>query len=199
MISKFRKDSSLKLVKKKALSDLELISEYKNSHDPEIIGELYKKYTHLVFGVCMKYLNSEENSQDAVMQIFEKLLSDIKVHEISNFKSWLYSVAKNHCLMDLRKNKVQKKATEGFQKEFEFDFVEFPIEPHLNNEEIDKSKFKNLQEAINLLNKEQKLCIELFYLKDKSYNEVADITGYKLEKVKSYLQNGKRNLKNYLS
>ena len=77
--------------------------------------------------------------------------------------------------------------------------MEFPIEPHLNNEEIDKDKFKNLQEALNLLNTEQKKCVELFYLKEKSYIEIAELTGFNLKQVKSYIQNGKRNLKNYLT
>jgi len=182
----------------RAFSDAGLISEYIKSNDSLYVGELFERYTHLVFGVCLKYLKNEEDSKDAVMQIFEKLLSDLKEHEISNFKSWLYSVAKNHCLMSFRKEKVATKAKDGLKEEIEFDFMEFPVEPHLNNEALNNDKSQILQNAINLLNERQKICVELFYLKEKSYNEVAEITGYSLKEVKSSIQNGKRNLKNYL-
>lgn len=177
------------------LPDKELVDLYKYSSDTKYIGELYERYTHLIYGVCLKYLKNRDDSKDAVMQIFENLFDAIKKHEIDNFKSWIYSVAKNHCLMSIRKTKTAEKMKVAIKNDSE-NFMEYSDTLHHNNEELD---FKNLEKGIEKLKKEQQECIRLMYLQDKSYKEVSQITGYSLNKVKSNIQNGKRNLKNYLS
>lgn len=177
-----------------SLSDEDLIAKYKESEDNVYIGELYKKYTHIVLGVCMKYLRDREEAKDAVMQIFEKLMSDLKKHDVANFRGWLHMVAKNHCLMKLR-NKTQVVDIDQVAEKPD-NVVEFNHDLH----PIDESEIQltNLEEAINCLDDDQKKCVELFYLKERSYKDVADATGFTLSQVKSYIQNGKRNLKNYL-
>jgi RNA polymerase sigma factor (sigma-70 family) len=176
------------------LSDEDLIAKYKESEDNIYIGELYKKYTHVVLGVCMKYLRDREEAKDAVMQIFEKLMADLKKHEVANFRGWLHMVAKNHCLMKLR-NKTQvidiDQIAERSDNVVEFNYGLHPIDES-------EMQLTNLEEAINCLDDDQKKCVELFYLKERSYKDVADATGFTLNQVKSYIQNGKRNLKNYL-
>ena len=176
-----------------SLNDIQLLDRFKNQNDKNALGILLKRYTHLLFGVCFKYFKNEEASKDAVMQIFEKLISDLHKHEIENFKGWLYTVAKNHCLMELRKRKSEGKK----EKEYEIflhNHVETEEESHLNYEK----KLGFLEEGMKSLNKEQQTCIDLFYLKQKSYKEVCEQTGFDLKQVKSYIQNGKRNLKQYL-
>ncbi|MEA3318291.1 MAG: sigma-70 family RNA polymerase sigma factor [Bacteroidota bacterium] len=177
------------------LADKELINLYKTNDDSECIGEIYKRYTHLIYGVCLKYLKNREESKDAVMQIFENLFVDLKKHEIENFKSWIYSVAKNHCLMSIRKSKTVEKMKENIKNDDKI-FVESFDNLHHNNEEID---LENLEKGISLLKHEQQRCIRLMYLEGKSYKEVAEITTYSLKNVKSHIQNGKRNLKNFLA
>lgn len=180
----------------RSMSDLELIGQYKSDLDQRIIAELFKRYTHLVFGLCLKYLKNEEDSKDALLEIFEKLITDLPRHEITNFKSWLYSVSKNHCLMILRKVKreilkedVEKNNSSTILMENEDDV----------HQEFDGISPEKLRQSIEKLKEEQRICIELFYLDEKSYKEIADTTGYEVVKVKSYIQNGKRNLKMMLS
>lgn len=176
------------------LSDLEIIALYVKSKDKSYVGELYKRYTGFVFLISMKYLKDEDAGKDAVMQIFEKLFSDLLKHEISNFKSWLHTVTRNHCLLILRNvTYIQKKET-ILKKETDF-FMDFEADFHLNEKEENETKLLKLDDAINQLNEEQKLCVKLFYIDSKSYKEVADLTGYDINKVKSFIQNGKRNLK----
>jgi len=181
-----------------SFSDEELIQSYKKSHNNNLIGILFERYTHLVFGVCMKYLKNEENSKDAVMEIFEDLHTKLVKHEISNFKSWIYSVAKNHCLMILRKDKSEEKIKGHVYENLHQDFMESFDLFHLNNKEVLNDKIPKLKKGIELLKTEQRKCIELLYLQNKSYKEVADITGFSMKKMKSYIQNGKRNLKIYI-
>lgn len=180
---------------KREESDSELIEKYRNSNDMEYIGALFNRYTTLVYGVCMKYLKDEDLAKDATLQIFENLISSLKKHHIENFKSWLHTTVRNHCLMDLRKKSNMPSTSFDVMQEHTPNSVEKEDFSHLD-EKFEKEKdLVLLEKAILDLKEEQKLCVELFYLKDKSYTEIADITGYNLNQVKSYIQNGKRNLK----
>ena len=142
----------------------------------------------------MKYLKNEELSKDAVMDVFEILPALLQKHKVSNFKSWLYSIAKNHCLMQLRKQKGIIEIN-SFEK-IEHLLMESEEEVHLLNEK--EIELQQLEKAITTLNNEQRKCIHLFYIEENSYADVVEKTGYELKKVKSYIQNGKRNLKLYL-
>jgi len=175
-------------------TDLELISLYKESGDNVYIGELFKRYTHLVFGVCMKYLKDEDESKDAVMMIFEKLPADLKKHEVNQFKGWLHTVARNHCLMELRAKSARHEKEVEMAKDFG-SIMESGYDLHLDGEADKEKELSNLESAVKELKEEQKICIELFYLQEKSYQEVAEMTGFDMNKVKSAIQNGKRNLK----
>ena len=143
----------------------------------------------LVFGLCLKYLKDEEKSKDAVMQIFEDLVKKLKVHEVGNFKSWLYTVARNYCLMEIRTSSKHDIIS------IDENFMETDALMHLNMEDVPEERFKIMEKCVDKLPTEQKATINLFYLEQKCYKEVSDITGYELNKVKSYIQNGKRNLK----
>ena len=167
---------------------------YRESGDNVYIGELFKRYTHLVFGVCMKYLKDEDESKDAVMMIFEKLPGDLKKHEVSQFKGWLHRVASNHCLMELRNKSARHEKEVEMAKDMG-SIMESGYELHLDGEADKEKELSNLENAVKELKEEQKICIELFYLQEKSYQEVAEMTGFDMNKVKSAIQNGKRNLK----
>lgn len=182
----------------KKLSDLDLIDKYKKTGDNEFLGELFERYTHFIFCVCLKYFRNEEKSKDAVMQIVEKLIVDLRKHEISNFKSWLHVVAKNFCLMQLRSEKNLDKRQDLLEKDA-MEFMETDNILHPDNADNLDIKIDILKEAINELDEDQKKCIDFFYLQDKSYAEVAEITGYTMNQVKSFIQNGKRNLKIYIT
>lgn len=173
-------------------TEAQLIGSYKTSGDLEILGMLYKPYMHLVYGVCLKYLKDREDSQDAVMQIFEKLIEQVKKHNIDHFKSWLYVLAKNHCLMALRSNKYKKSKQ---QLEINEETMESSLLLHHKDEGELEDDLTKLEKCIETLQNEQKRCVELFYLEKKPYVNIAEQTGYELKKVKSYIQNGKRNLK----
>jgi RNA polymerase sigma factor (sigma-70 family) len=179
------------LSKYKDHSDAQLINKFLESGDNVFVGELYKRYGHLVLGLCIKYLKDKDEAEDAVMTIFGQLLNDLKKHKVEYFKSWLYTYSKNHCLMQLRKKQNQLKK-ELDVKENEIFLMDYNNIEHLNEKE---QQIALMQSALNELNKEQKMCLELFYLNNKSYTEIVTITGYNNNEVKSHIQNGKRNLK----
>lgn len=173
----------------KALTDADLLQRYKASEELHILGELYNRYMSMVFGVCLKYLKDREESRDAVMQIFEKLVGTLKEHEVTHFKSWLYATARNHCLMHLRARKGK-----NFEEISPF-LMEEGGSPHLEDGVDLEENLSQLEKCIGTLAAEQKQCVELFYLQQKCYKEIVDATGHDFNKVKSYIQNGKRNLK----
>lgn len=177
------------------LSDIELIENFKSSGNNIFVGELHKRHAHLIFGVCMKYLKNEDDAQDASIQLFEKLLIDLIKHEIKAFKPWLHMVCKNFCLMKLRSDGSKRKNFNEMQKDFA-SFMESGIEVHLTVDNTKEIQLTFMEECLQGLNNEQRICVELFYLQEKSYQQVSDETNFTMNNVKSYIQNGKRNLKN---
>jgi RNA polymerase sigma-70 factor (ECF subfamily) len=176
-------------------SDEELISEFRSEGDLEILGELYSNYMHLVYGVCHKYLKNREEAKDGVMQIFEKLINEIPKHKIINFRSWLYAVTKNYCLMHLRSARSEKEKFSEWINDPVI-IMETATELHpLDEDENSEIMNKALEDCIERLKEEQKKCIRQFYYENRCYNEIAVNLDLDEKKVKSYLQNGKRNLK----
>jgi RNA polymerase sigma-70 factor (ECF subfamily) len=179
----------LKNISSASQSDTELVLAYRQSGDLKVLGELYQRYMELVYGVCLKYLKDPEPAQDAVMQIFEELVSKLKKHEVENFRGWLHQVAKNHCLMQLRTPKNLKTvALPPLLMQNEEDV-------HLNGVMEKEENFQKLENCIASLSDEQRTMIKLFYLEGKCYNEIVEITGLEWNHVRSSIQNGRRNLK----
>ena len=180
------------------ISDEELIAKYRFSHDPIYVGDLFTRYTALVYGVSLKYLKNEADAEDMTMSIFEKLLLELKRFEVKCFSAWLHTLVKNQCMMEIRKRNTEIKKGELILID-ELDNVENDKVVHLNNDLTeDEAMFNNLNLGINTLSESQKKCIELFYIENKTYAEVSKLTGLSINLVKSNIQNGKRNLKLYL-
>ncbi|QNL51184.1 sigma-70 family RNA polymerase sigma factor [Olivibacter sp. SDN3] len=174
----------------KQLSESDLLLRYKSTGDLQLLGSLYEPYMPLVYGLCLRYLKDEAKSEDAVMQIFEQLIKKLSVHHVKNFKSWLYSLARNHCLMELRASDKNSLSID------ENSFMENELIEHQEFEEDTlETKLTLMERCLAKLNKEQQQCVRLFYLDQKCYKDISIITGYDINKVKSYIQNGKRNLK----
>ena len=169
-------------------SDSELVEQYKATGNPDVLGELYQRYMELVYGVCLKYVREPEEAKDCVLNIFEELVSKLKKHEVDNFKGWIYQVAKNHCLMKLRKQKI-------IPVNIDLSVVQLEEKIHLDDALEKEENFKQMQYCLEQLNDEQKQVIELFYLKGKCYKEISDLTAIEINKVRSFIQNGRRNLK----
>ena len=172
------------------ITDQELLEKFYTDRNNEWLGILLQRYTLLLLGVSMKYLKNEEEAKDSVQQIFLKVIQELQKYKVVYFKSWLYMVAKNHCLMKLRERTGK---------------ITAPINDKLTaqpEEETDRQKIVHndhtldlMETALKELNPEQQQCVTLFYLQKKSYQEISESTGYNLLQVKSYIQNGKRNLK----
>jgi len=171
------------------INDQELLEKFYFSRDNQWLGILLQRYTLLLLGVCMKYLKNEEEAKDGVQQVFLKAITELHKYRVDYFKSWLYMVAKNHCLMKLRDR-------QGLVSPLNEQLVAQPQEENNRQAHLDKDRqLELMSDCLQDLNIDQKQCVTLFYLEKKSYQEIADQTGYTLMQVKSYIQNGKRNLK----
>jgi RNA polymerase sigma-70 factor (ECF subfamily) len=179
-------------------SDEKLAEYFFATRNRQAAEEIFSRYIHLLFGVCMKFLKDEETAKDAVMQVFEIAIAHKPDKLIENFKGWLYIVTRNHCLMLLRKNQMEIRYLNENEKELSREFMESSVPDSLTNDDHDKPDL-NLYPALDRLPEEQKKCIELFYLEKKSYEEIMQQTNYTYNQVKSYIQNGKRNLKNLMN
>lgn len=171
------------------MSDQELLEKFYSDHNNQWLGFLLERYTLLLLGVCMKYLKNEELAKDSVQQIFLKVITELQKYRVDYFKSWLYMVAKNYCLMQLR-DKPAKHIVEVSEK------ISTQEEtPDVKDLWENEKTYNFMAEALKELNAEQQLCVTLFYLQKKSYHQISEQTGFTIMQVKSYIQNGKRNLK----
>ena len=170
-------------------SDDELLKQFVRTSDQELLGQLFSRYVALVYGLCLKYLQQTEDAEDAVINIYEELTQKTRNYQIENFKTWLYSVAKNHCLQILRKEKNL------IFEEIDSRIMESDNFEHLIDVNENKEKEEALNYCLETLPDEQRQCIIHFFFDDFSYIDIVEKTGFALNKVKSYIQNGKRNLK----
>ena len=179
----------------KSKSDEFLLKKFQENHDLEILGELYHRYIDMVMGLCLKYLKNVPDSEDAVMEIFELLIKRLPNHQVDNFKSWLYRVSGNYCLDLLRK---QKRVDD---KEKEFQLMQSQQSDRLIHEAMsseldhDEVLLQTMESCIEQLNERQQLSVRLFYLEKKSYDDVAQQMGITWSQTRSFIQNGRRNLK----
>lgn len=174
------------------LSDEELVHRYAHRNESVAFSQLFERYGHLVYGVCLNLLKNTEAAKDATQQIFIKLLEDLKRFTITHFKPWLFRVARNHCFMQLRGGSMvsYNLPVDGEADSFDMEFEE---EKHQKIEE--ERMLNGLEEALKELNEEQRSCISLFYMQKLTYQEICERTGYTTMQVKSHIQNGRRNLK----
>jgi RNA polymerase sigma-70 factor (ECF subfamily) len=171
------------------ISDAELLNRFYADRDNEWLGILLQRYTMLLLGVSMKYLKNEEEARDTVQQVFLKAINELHKYKVEYFKSWIYMIAKNHCLMQLR-------SKGRFNTEITEQTLTTPAEPESSQVHIEKDKtLDKLALALQQLNNEQQLCVTLFYLEKKSYQEISQQSSFSILQVKSHIQNGKRNLK----
>jgi len=170
-------------------TDEELLQKYSGSGELVYLVEVYKRYMALVYGVALKYLKRPEDAQDAVMQLFEELTVKVKETKIQSFKAWLYTCVRNHCLMELRKQ------NRNLSVSLDDSFMEFCDNVHLTVTEGDEAREKALRECMDALPERQRVSVNYFFLNELSYKEVEERTGFSSKMVKSFIQNGKRNLK----
>ena len=174
-------------------TDTELLQHFRKTEDSQWLGWLFERYSLLVFGVCMKYLRNATDAQDATQHVFEKALGEVGKYEIPFFKSWIYSVAKNHCLMQLRSRSSKPGTTDELPEET---ITELLTDQELKMKELlMEEQSHQLKAALHELNPEQRICVDMFYMEKLSYHEIETKTGFSFAQVKSHIQNGKRNLR----
>ncbi|MBA2613714.1 MAG: sigma-70 family RNA polymerase sigma factor [Bacteroidetes bacterium] len=174
-------------------TDEELALNYFNTGDKELVGLLFEKHVKTVFGVCLFYFRDKDIAKDAVMQIFEKLITELKKTEVKNFKGWLSFVVRNYCISEIRKNKNKYRLPESYL-DFEVNETSFEEEERILGIS-DEVMLDHMQASLIELKENQRVCVDLFYLKAQSYQQICDKTSFSLNEVKSFIQNGKRNLK----
>jgi RNA polymerase sigma-70 factor (ECF subfamily) len=173
----------------KQLEDQGVLDLFRSKGDMRCIDELYRRYGHLVYGVCLKYMKQTDLAKDMLFVVFEKLVVEIPKNQIDHFPAWLHTVTRNQCLSELRKH---QKLEVHFS---EMSHVQAPMLEEQDEKEALELRLEEMEKALEQLTGAQRDCVKFFYLENKSYKEIATETGYSLNEVKSHIQNGKRNMK----
>jgi RNA polymerase sigma-70 factor (ECF subfamily) len=182
-------------LRNKIKTDEELAEMFRKDKDMEILGELFHRYMDMIMGLCMKYFKNTVDSEDAVMEIFEVLARRLPNHQVKHFKSWIYSLSSNHCLDILRKKK-RDFSREGekhlmYSMEVKRQYSDELIEEKSNQEKL----LLSMEDCMKQLVDKQKQCVQLFYIDKMKYEEVSKALEITWSQTRSFIQNGRRNLK----
>jgi RNA polymerase sigma-70 factor (ECF subfamily) len=180
--------------KKKEITDEELLALYKDSGDSAAFDQLFRRYSGFVFAICMKYLKNVELSKDMTMVVFEKLSVDLHRFEVRNLKPWVHTMTKNLCFMHFRSDKSKRLKLNELKSDAKAD-MENPAFQHQDEADNKETQLQNMEMVLQTIPENQRICLDLFYLKEMSYSEVSEKTGFTMNEVKSFIQNGKRNMK----
>ncbi len=173
-------------------TDAELLERFRRTGQADWLVQLYDRHLELTYGLCLRYLGEETRAEDAVMAIFEELLRKVPEHEIGHFRNWLHTFVRNHCLMQLRRERRSplENTADGL--------MQFAENGHLTEESTaftGEAEGDELRDCLERLPPDQRRCIELFYLEEHSYKGIAEMTQLDLGRVRSHIQNGRRNLR----
>lgn len=165
------------------------IRAYFQSGDSEYWGRIFEKYKKRIFLRCLTLLQDNEDASDLTSETFIKAHENIQKYDMKRpFFPWLQQIATNLCI-DLLRRKTIIQFTQTDEK-IEFHSAE-DVTKKVENRELGDTILK----ALKSLKNHQKRCFCLFYIHRKSYKEIAELTGYSYNDVRSYIQNGKRKFK----
>ena len=182
------------------LSDEDLVLQYKSTCDNYYVGQLFERYTDIIFGISLKYLKNRHEAEDNMVEIFEKLLSTLLTKEVGKFRNWLFVMVKNHCVSKLRSSQTEDKRKQKYKDYVsQLALADMVTEANVPDELKDQIDKETLYDFISELPSMQKLCVEYFYFENKSYAQIADMLNEEVGRIRSYIQNGRRNLKNKIS
>jgi len=180
-------------------SDETLASEYRSSKDQKVLGILYGRYLELMYGLCLQYFKDAARAEDATIDIYEELRVKLLKHKVENFRPWMYRLARNHCLMVLRRgasHMTMDSSSVATHEGLDPADMQLADNLHLRGEAMEKEQLLLALEACtDALPENQSICIRRFYLHGESYADIAATLAFTVGKVRSAIQNGRRNLK----
>ena len=151
------------------------------------MSDFFVLYREDVLGLCYYYTRDVELSKDLTMDTFETYLKRGKKGPVINdIKSYLLGIARNLCMAHFKKSKRTQSIEESVLQ-----FMEYEDENAPNGEEV----IDRLMMSMCKLTTDQRRCVELFFIKGCSYNQISKKLNFSYNEVKSFIQNGKRNLK----
>jgi RNA polymerase sigma-70 factor (ECF subfamily) len=175
-------------------SDIELMLRFQKGDEPAF-EELVKKHTRGVLNLVYRYLGDSSRAEDVSQDIFVKVYrARMKYEPKAKFSTWLYRIAVNHCLNEIRARKSQPSVAAPVNDLLEQPSGEDP-DARISRSELQQA----VKGAIDSLPENQRMAVILARYEDMSYDEIGETMGMSLEAVKSVLFRAKENLKQALS
>ncbi|MCB0637390.1 MAG: RNA polymerase sigma factor, partial [Lewinella sp.] len=179
------------------LSDEELLAAARGRRRERFCDEIFRRYHVEVYGLCLYLLREASLSQDLTLQIFAKAFTELSGAEVSQLRPWLLALTRNTCLNHLKQAKKRQQARQDWQARTGEQNMLYAENRALETFSLlqEPGDDDRLHALLATLPAEQRRCLELFYWEGLSYREIAARTGFAEKQVKSYLQNGKRQLR----
>lgn len=170
-----------------------------NVNDFSLIIEKYEK---MVYNLAYKIFNNQSDAEDMTQDTFIKIYKNLyKCEGKESIKTWIYTIAYNTCIDEVRKRKGKNNISIDMDIEGEENNFSLTLpsnEPTPETALLNKEGLLEIEQAINSLNEINKTLIFLRDIKGFSYNEISKITGLNIGTVKSKLNRARNTLKNIL-
>ena len=155
-------------------------------------GTIYEACKQSIYLICLRITGSQQDAEDLTSEVFIRGFEKLKLYdEHKPILPWLQTIA-YHQSIDFVRERSRKQVEDGALEE-----LPIPENPHTRIEQIEMRQ--QILSVARQLKREQRRCFCLFYFQRKSYREIAQLTGYSVNEVRSHLQNGRRKFKQLYS
>ncbi|MBI5413948.1 RNA polymerase sigma factor [Candidatus Peregrinibacteria bacterium] len=166
--------------------------------DMNAFGYLVERYETLLLRYIMRISSfSREEAEEILQEIFVKAWRHLNDFDSSlKFKSWIYRIAHNETISEFRKAESRGKGNEiSWDEEI---LADFPSKIDIVHEVHQKLQSEHIRKVLSLLNEKYRTVLILFFLEEKSYEEISDILQIPTGTVATYIKRGKESLKDLL-
>lgn len=187
----------------KAKEDLILVNRALNHADSRAFSKLLSKYRDPIYFKLLEMVKDKELAQDLTIESIGKAFNNLTSYS-SNFafSTWLFSIAKNHCIDFLRKKKNRTVSLDDLIEQENGYSLPFDIKDHKPTPDdylIKKQRIQFLRKLVDQLEPKYRLLVKLRYFKEFSYDEIAQELNLPLGTVKAQLHRSRQHLFKLLS
>lgn len=185
----------------RALEDLDLVALARNG-DQVAYSKLMSRYRDSIFFMVLKMVHNRDDAEDLTIEAFGKAFNNIANYSADYaFSTWLFKIATNNCIDFIRKKRLQTTSIDQTSKNEDGESAPIAVKDHNPDPEetmVKEQRAAKIRAAIEQLSPKYRSLIELRYLDELSYEEIAEKLDLPLGTVKAQLFRAKDMLYNIL-
>jgi len=156
---------------------------------------LVEKYQKMVYTLALKLMKKPEEAEELAQDTFVKAFQKIDSYEgKSKFSTWLYTIAYNSCISELRKRRIEFKSLDD--RQVTEDDEQKMVDYYRETKKEDQEKYLNL--ALEKLPEDDQVLLTLYYYENQSMDEISVITGLTVSNIKVKIHRARKRMQLFL-